>query len=146
MWQLCQTASTLEAESFATLLTCLDHLVLLVTDLNFAAGQIAIATALQVSGHVIDGNSLADFEEKCFAAIVVGIVRDAVSKTVAHVIAFAVAVAAFDIGMQFVDVAAAAVVEQLDAVADQQLDPDSEKEQLDAVADQQLDPDSEKEH
>ena len=116
------------------LLTCLDHLVLLVTDLNFAADRIAIATALQVSGHVIDGNSLADFEEKCFAAIVVGIVRDAVSKTVAHVIAFAVAVVAFDIGMQFVDVAvaaaaaAAAVVEQLDAVADQQLDPDSEKE------------------
>ena len=118
-----------------TLLTCFDHLVLLVTDLNFAADRIAIATALQVSGHVIDGNSLADFEEKCFAAIVVGIVHDAVSKTVAHVIAFAVAVAAFDIGMQFVDVvvaaaaaAAAAVVEQLDAVADQQHDPDSEKE------------------
>lgn len=113
------------------LLTCFDHLVLLVTDLNFASDQIAIATALQVSGHVIDGSSLADFEEKCFAAIVVGIVRDAVSKTVAHVIAFAVEVAAFDIGMQFVDVAAAAaaaVVEQLDAVADQQLDPDSEKE------------------
>ena len=129
MWQLCQTASTLEAESLVTLLTCFDHLVLLVIDLNFAAGQIAIATALQVSGHVIDGNSLADFEEKYFAAIVVGIVCDAVSKTVAHVIAFAVAVAAFDIGMQFVDVAAAAaVVEQLDAVADQQLDPDSEKE------------------
>jgi len=129
MWQLCQTASSLEAESFVMLLTCFDHLVLLVTDLNFAADQIVIATALQVSGHVIDGNSLADFEEKCFAAIVVGIARDAVSKTVAHVIAFAVEVAAFDIGMQFVDVAvAAAVVEQLDAVADQQLDPDSEKE------------------
>ena len=135
MRQLCQTASTLEAESFVSLLTCFDHLVLLVTDLNFAADRIAIATVLQVSGHAIDGNSLADFEEKCFAAIVVGIVRDAVSKTVAHVIAFAVAVAAFDIGMQFVDVAVAAaaaaaavVVEQLDAVADQQLDPDSEKE------------------
>ena len=113
-----------------TLLACFDHLVLLVTDLNFVADQIAIATALQVSGHVIGGNSLADFEQKCFAANVVGIERDAVSKTVARVIAFAVA--AFDIGMQFVDVdvaaaAAAVVVEQLDAVADQQLDPDSEK-------------------
>lgn len=130
MWQLCQTASTLEAESFVTLLACFDHLVLLVTDLNFVADQIAIATALQVSGHVLGGNSLADFEQKCFAANVVGIERDAVSKTVARVIAFAVAVAAFDIGMQFVDVdaaAAAAAVEQLDAVADQQLDPDSEK-------------------
>ena len=102
-----------------TLLTCFDHQVLLGPDLNSVAGQIVIATVLQVSGHVTGGNFHADFEEMCFEAIVVWIVHDAASKTVAHMIAFAVAVAALDTGALFVDAAAAAdaAVEWLDAAA-----------------------------